>query len=41
MSDGRSMMSDAWYDLAGRKLDGKPAKQGVYVHQGKKVIITK
>ena len=40
MSDVRSMMSDAWYDMTGRKLTGKPAKKGVYVHQGKKVVIT-
>ncbi len=40
MADVRSMMSDAWYDLTGRKLTGKPAKKGMYVHQGKKVVIT-
>ena len=40
MSDVRSMMSDAWYDLTGRKLTGRPTKKGVYVHQGKKVVIT-
>ena len=40
MADVRSMMSDAWYDLTGRKLTGRPTKKGVYVHQGKKVVIT-
>jgi hypothetical protein len=39
MADVRSMMADAWYDLNGRKLAGRPAKKGVYVHQGKKVVM--
>ena len=30
---------NAWYTLRGMKLDKKPAKSGVYIHQGKKVII--
>lgn len=30
---------NAWYTLSGMKLDKKPAKSGVYIHQGKKVII--
>ena len=29
---------DNWYDLSGRKLDGKPAKKGLYIHNGKKVV---
>ena len=29
----------AWYDLSGRKLDGKPMKSGVYVNGGRKVVI--
>lgn len=28
-----------WYDLSGRKLNGKPVKKGVYVQNGKKVVI--
>lgn len=28
-----------WYDLSGRQLDGMPAKKGVYIVNGKKVII--
>ncbi len=28
-----------WYDLSGRKLAGKPLTKGVYIHQGKKVVI--
>ena len=40
MEDGRSQMEDgAWYDLSGRKLDGEPTAKGVYIKDGKKVII--
>ena len=28
-----------WYDLSGRPLNGKPTKAGVYVKNGKKVVI--
>jgi hypothetical protein len=34
--EGRSA---AWYDLQGRKLSGKPSVKGMYVHDGKKVVI--
>ncbi len=29
----------AWYTLDGRKLAGKPAKKGVYIHNGRKVAV--
>jgi hypothetical protein len=28
-----------WYDLSGRKLSGKPTKKGVYIQNGRKVVI--
>ena len=31
--------SDAWYDLSGRKLSGKPTQKGLYIHGGNKVVI--
>ena len=31
--------TDAWYSLDGRRLSGKPAKKGMYINNGKKVII--
>ena len=31
--------SEEWFDLQGRKLDGKPAKKGVYIHNGKKEVV--
>ena len=30
---------DAWYDLSGRKYDKRPAKPGLYIHKGEKVMI--
>ena len=31
--------SDAWFTLDGRKFSGKPSVKGVYVNNGRKVII--
>ena len=28
-----------WYDLNGRKLDKMPTKKGVYIQNGKKVVV--
>ena len=39
MSDVRGQMSDVWYDLFGRKLNGKPTQPGMYIHDGKAVVI--
>jgi hypothetical protein len=38
MEDGRGQMEDVWYDLNGRKLDGKPTKRGIYIKNGKKSV---
>ena len=32
-------LSEAWYTLDGRKLDGKPMQKGMYVNNGKKIVI--
>ena len=29
---------NSWYDLQGRKLNGKPAQKGLYIVNGKKVL---
>ena len=34
-----SMFNDTWYSLDGRKLQGKPTQKGVYINNGRKVII--
>jgi hypothetical protein len=31
--------SEEWYDMQGRKLEGKPARKGVYISNGKKVVV--
>jgi len=31
--------NDCYYDLQGRKLNGKPAQKGVYIRDGKKVVV--
>jgi hypothetical protein len=30
---------EAWYSLDGRKLSGKPAQKGVYINNGKKIVM--
>lgn len=30
---------DAWFDLSGRKLAGKPTKAGIYIKNGRKVMV--
>ena len=34
-----SQEADVWYDLSGKKMTEKPAKKGIYINNGKKVII--
>ena len=29
----------AWYDLQGRKLQGNPSQKGIYINNGRKVVI--
>lgn len=33
----RNVGNEEWYDLQGRKLQGEPTKQGIYIYKGKKV----
>jgi len=37
-SEARSNV-DGWYSLDGRKLVGKPRQNGIYINNGKKVVI--
>ena len=39
LNDNDENTNDAWYDLNGRKLDKKPVTKGLYIHNGKKVVI--
>lgn len=34
-----NVQSSAWYDLSGRRLNGKPTAKGLYIHGGRKVIV--
>ena len=38
-AEGTNGKSDAWHDLQGRRLSAKPTKSGLYLHNGKKVVI--
>ena len=38
-SDKSQVQSDEWYTIDGRKLNGMPAKKGVYIQNGQKRII--
>ena len=31
--------NDGWYDLNGRRLQGKPSQKGIYIKNGRKVVI--
>ena len=33
------IIDNSWYSLDGRKLQGKPTQKGVYINNGRKVII--
>ena len=39
MEDVRSKKDDVWYTTDGRKLQGKPAAKGVYIHKGQKIVV--
>ncbi|MBP5365735.1 MAG: leucine-rich repeat domain-containing protein, partial [Bacteroidales bacterium] len=40
MPSGNAQAADeAWYSLDGRKLSSKPTERGVYLHQGRKVVV--
>lgn len=37
--DKETSTNNAWYTLSGMKMMKKPSQAGIYIHQGKKVII--
>ena len=39
LNDNGQMRNDGWYDLSGRKLSEKPTTKGMYIHDGKKIMI--
>ena len=36
----RVQEAGAWFDLFGRKLNGKPTQKGMYIHDGKAVVVS-
>ena len=38
-TDSTDSTDKAWYDLNGHKLDRKPTRKGLYIHNGKKIVI--
>lgn len=39
ISDMSQVTSDEWNTIDGKKIGGKPTKRGVYIHNGKKVVV--
>ena len=39
IDNGQLTIDNSWYSLDGRKLQGEPAKKGIYVRNGQKVVI--
>ena len=42
IEDGKPGMAgeaDAWYDLSGRQLNGEPGRAGIYIHNGRRVVV--
>lgn len=37
-ADNGQQTNNGWYDLSGRRLNGKPDWKGVYIHNGKKTL---
>lgn len=36
---GEMTFGDEWFSLDGQKLDGKPTKKGIYINNGRKVVV--
>ena len=39
LAPGRGFVGEAWYDLNGRRLSGKPSQPGIYIVNGKKMVV--
>ncbi len=39
LAPGRGVGGEAWYDLNGRRFIGMPAQKGIYIINGKKVVV--
>jgi flagellar hook assembly protein FlgD len=34
-----NLRNDNWYDLSGRKLNGMPTRPGIYINNGRKIVV--
>ena len=39
LNDKGQMINDKWYTLDGRRLSGKPTHPGIYIENGRKLVI--
>ncbi len=39
LNDEGQMINDSWFSLDGRKLDGQTTRKGLYIHNGRKVVV--
>jgi ethanolamine utilization protein EutA (predicted chaperonin) len=39
IDNGQLIIDNSWYTIDGRKLDGKPSTKGLYINNGRKVVI--
>ena len=38
-SSKSQVTSESWYSISGLKLNGKPTAEGIYIHNGKKIVV--
>ena len=38
-SDKKQVASEVWYSISGQKLSGRPAERGIYIRNGKKIVV--
>ena len=39
MPEKNIISNDGWYDLSGRRINGKPSMPGIYINNGRKLVI--
>ena len=38
-NEGNERNAAEWFTLSGRKLDKQPTQKGIYIHNGKKIVV--
>ena len=39
LNNKEKILNNKWYTLDGRQLEGYPQQRGIYVHDGRKVVV--